>query len=377
MSGADAARAPVPLRVLCVTNMWPGEADPDFGAFVSAMCGALERDGCAVEVAAIDRRGGGPLRSIAKYARLTVDTLRRARRADVIYAHFLFPTGAIAALARRLTGRPVVVTAHGQDVANLSRRALRRATAPVLSGAHTVIAVSGYLAERIAETGPAPERVEIVNMGVDMDRFAPADRAEARTRLGVGTGGPLILAVGGLTARKNPLTLLQAFSRVHAQRPDARLVFVGDGPLASTVDAGVRHLLLGDAVIRTGALPHERVGDWVAACDVLAMVSRVEPLGVAALEALAGGRPVVVTAVGGAREVVPDPGAGRVVDPGDPAAIARALGDLLDAPPSPEECRAAAAPHALDVQARKVAAILRAAAGDRRPGTAPEPAGPG
>jgi glycosyltransferase involved in cell wall biosynthesis len=362
MSDGDAARPHDPLRVLCVTNMWPGEADPDFGAFVRAMCDALEREGCAVEVAAIDRRGGGPLRSLVKYARLTADTVRRARRADVIYAHFLFPTGAIATLAGRLARRPVVVTAHGQDVANLGRRVLRRATAPVLRGAHTVIAVSGYLAERIAEAGPPPERIEIVNMGVDMERFAPVDRAAARARVGVEPDGPLILAVGGLTARKNPLTLLQAFSRLRAVRPDARLAFVGDGPLASTVDAGVRHLLLGDAVIRTGALPHERVGDWVAACDVLAMVSRVEPLGVAALEALAGGRPVVVTAVGGAREVVPDPEAGRVVDPGDPAAIARALGDLLAAPPGAEDCRAAAAPHALSLQAAKVAAILRAAA---------------
>jgi glycosyltransferase involved in cell wall biosynthesis len=357
--------ATAPLRVLCVTNMWPGDADPDFGAFVRSMCDALEREGCAVDVAAIDRRGGGPLRSIAKYARLTVDTVRQARRADVIYAHFLFPTGAIATLAGRLSGRPVVVTAHGQDVANLGRRALRRATAPVLRGAHTVIAVSGYLAERIADAGPAPERMEIVNMGVDMDRFAPADRAAARARLGLPQDGPLVLAVGGLTARKNPLTLLQAFARLRAGSPDARLAFVGDGPLASTVDAGVRHLLLDDAVTRTGALPHEAVGDWVAACDVLAMVSRVEPLGVAALEALAGGRPVVVTEVGGAREVVPDPEAGRVVDPGDPTAIARALAEVLADPPDADACRAAAAPHALAAQAAKVAAILRAAAGDR------------
>jgi glycosyltransferase involved in cell wall biosynthesis len=360
-----------PLRVLCVTNMWPGEADPDFGAFVRAMCGALEREGCTVEVAAIDRRGRGPLRSVAKYGRLAADTVRRARGADVIYAHYLFPTGAIATLAGRLSGRPVVVTAHGQDVANLGRRVVRRATAPVLRRAHTVIAVSGYLAERIAEAGPAPERMEIVNMGVDMERFAPGSRAEARARLGIAGDGPLVLAVGGLTSRKNPLTLLQAFGRLRAQVPGARLAFVGDGPLASTVDAGVRHLLLGDAVIRAGALPHEEVGHWVAACDVLAMVSRVEPLGVAALEALAGGRPVVVTATGGAREVVPDPQAGRIVDAGDPVAIARALRDLLAAPPAPDDCRAAAAPHALSAQAAKVAAILRAAARDASGPSAP------
>src|SRR5690606_14004969 len=148
---------------------------------------------------------------------------------------------------------------------------------------------------------------------------------------------------------------------VRRERPDARLAFVGDGPLALAVDAGIRRLGLGPAVIRTGALPHERVADWVTACDVLAIVSLVEPLGVAALEALAAGRPVVATRIGGTREVVPDAAAGRVVEPTDPAAIAAALLAVIADPPSPAACRAAAEPHGIDVQAAKVDAILRRA----------------
>lgn len=376
MSGTGAPGAPVaqapPLRVLCLTNMWPGPEAPDFGSFVKDMCAALERRDMTVDVAAIDSRGGGPLRTPGKYGRLLAQAVSRARRADVIYAHYLFPTGAIAALAGRLARRPVVLTAHGQDVANLERRALRRATAPAIAGADTVIAVSEYLARALAESGLALPAVEVVNMGVDMDRFVPGDRAEARARLGLETTGPIVLAVGGLTRRKNPLTLLQAFARLRARRPDAHLVYVGDGPLAATVDAGVRHLLLEGAVTRAGAVPHEEVGDWVAACDVLAMVSRVEPLGVAALEGLAGGRPVVVTAVGGAKEVVPEPDAGRVVDPGDPAAIAAAVEAVLADRPSPEACREAAEPHALEHQADRVASILRGAA-SRRNREMPEP----
>lgn len=359
--GTGAAAGGAPLRVLCLTNMWPGPDAPDFGSFVKDMCAALEARGLQVDVAGIDHRGGGALRSPAKYARLAARAVARARRADVIYAHYLFPTGAIAALAGRISGRPVVLTAHGQDVANLRRAPLRRATAPAVRGADTVIAVSEYLASELAGAGLALPAVEVVNMGVDMDRFTPGDRTEARRRLGIAEEGPLVLAVGGLTDRKNPLTLLQAFARLRAARPDARLAFVGDGPLAPTVDAGVRHLLLQGAVLRPGALPHERVGDWVTACDVLAMVSRVEPLGVAALEGLAGGRPVVVTSIGGAKEVVPGT-AGRVVDPSDPAAIAAALESVLAGPPSPEACRAAAEPHALAHQAERIAAILEGAA---------------
>lgn len=353
------------LRVLCLSNMWPGPADPDYGSFVADMCAALERRGMSVEPVVIDHRGRGPVRTPAKYASLAGRAVRRARAADVIYAHYLFPTAAAAALAARAAHIPYVVTAHGQDVRNLDRPSVRRATAPALAGASAVIAVSRYLAEGLRASGLALPPVHVVNMGVDLERFTPGDRAEARARLRLPPGDPMVLAVGGLTDRKNPLGLLQAFARVRAVRPTARLAFVGDGPLAGAVEVGARRLGLERAVVRTGALPHAQVADWVAACDLLALVSRVEPLGIVALEALAGGRPVVATRVGGTREVVPDPRAGRVVDPRDPGAIAGAILALLDNPPTPAACREAARPHGLDRQAGRVAAILERAAGRR------------
>ena len=133
---------------------------------------------------------------------------------------------------------------------------------------------------------------------------------------------------------------------------------------------GCGRLGLGGAVIRRGAVPHGDVADWVAACDLLAIVSTVEPLGVAALEALAGGRPVVATRIGGVGEVVPDPEAGRLVDPLDPAAIASAILAVLDDPPAPAACRRAAEPHALTRQAGRVAEVLEAAAAGRREASA-------
>ncbi len=349
------------LRVLCLSNMWPGRADPDYGAFVADMCRALEGRGMTVDPVVIDTRARGVLRTPAKYAGLTARATRHARRADVIYAHYLFPTAAVAATAAKAARIPYVVTAHGGDVRNLDRPSVRRATAGPLAGAAGLIAVSEHLAEGLRDSGLTLPPLSVIDMGVDADRFRPGDRDVARAWLGVPAGVPLLLAVGGLTDRKNPLGLLQAFARVRAARPDALLALVGDGPLAGAVDAGARRLGLEGAVLRPGAVPHEAVADWVAACDVLALVSRVEPLGVAALEAMAGGRPVVATRVGGAKEVVPDPEAGRVVDPLDPTAIAAAVLDLLEAPPTPEACRAAAMPHALDRQAARVAEVLERA----------------
>lgn len=338
--------------------MSPGPRDPDFGAFVERMTVALSSRGHEVETVAITSRSRGRLRTPAKYLSLTGRALRAARRCDVIYGHFLFPTAGIAAMAHRTTGTPWVVTAHGQDVANLDRPAIRDATQRALSSCSGVIAVSNYLAERMRTyLDPLPP-VEVINMGVDITRFAPADRDAARRALGVSPFGPLVLAVGGLTHRKDPLNLLQAVARLRDRYPDVSLAFVGDGPLASAVDAGAYSLGMGRHVIRPGAIPHDQVGTWIAACDVLSMVSTVEPLGIVALEALASGRPVVATARGGAHEVVPHRGPGRIVEPGDPRLLSDALASLLDDPPDPMDCRVAAAPHRVARQAERVEALL-------------------
>jgi len=96
---------------------------------------------------------------------------------------------------------------------------------------------------------------------------------------------------------------------------------------------------------------------------VVAQVSLVEPLGVAALEAMASGRPVVGTSVGGLKEVVPDGVAGVIVDPRNPVSIAEGLVRMLDDEPDPETCRAAAMKHSLPHETDRVLGILAAAAG--------------
>jgi glycosyltransferase involved in cell wall biosynthesis len=342
--------------------MYPGPDNPDYGSFIEVMCDAIERSGHEVERVVIDSRARGPLRTPAKYAGLASRAVARTRRADVIYAHYLFPTGAIAAASGRLLGRPWVITAHGQDVRNLQNPQLRILTARAVQDAAAIIAVSRYLADELRASGLRLPPVHIADMGVDLTRFRPADRADARTRLGL-AGGPLVLAVGGLTERKNPLRLLQAFDQVRAAYPGAMLAFVGDGPLAGSIRAGAARWGLTDALVMPGALPNHAIADWLAASDVLALPSLVEPLGVVALEALASGRPVAATRVGGAVEVVGR--AGTTVDPLDPGSIARGLLRLMADPPTPAICRAAAETHSVQRQAARVVSVLHAAANRR------------
>src|SRR4051794_26759952 len=138
------------MRILVVSQMWPSARDPDLGAFVAQVCRELERQGHALECAVIDRRDLGR----TKYLRLARDAVAAAHRfrPDVVYAHFLVPAGAIGALAARVAGAPLVVTAHGTDVSNVGRvPGIRALTRLVVRSAARVIVVSDHLRRRLAE----------------------------------------------------------------------------------------------------------------------------------------------------------------------------------------------------------------------------------
>src|SRR5262245_64235980 len=148
--------------------MYPGPDDPDLGIFVRGMEEALLRRGHEIERAVLDSRAGGRRRHLALLRR--VREADRAFRADVVYAHFLVPAGLAAALGSRA---PLVVTAHGQDVANVGRlRGVAAVTRRVVSRAGAVIAVSRYLQRELEAKVPAARgKTEVIDMGVDLDRF--------------------------------------------------------------------------------------------------------------------------------------------------------------------------------------------------------------
>jgi len=321
--------------------MYPGPSDPDLGVFVRGLEQALEARGHVVERAVLDRRGRGK----QKYLALSAATLQAARRfrPDVVYAHFLVPTGLIGALAGRA---PLVVTAHGRDVRNIGwRPGIGAATRYVVRRAAAVIAVSDYLRRELETKIPAARgKTEVIDSGVDLQRFevrpAPA-------------GDPRYLCIGSLIERKNVLRLADAFAGLER----GTLAFVGDGPLRSRLEGRPRVELVGQ-------VPHEEIPAQIAAAHVVCQPSLIEPFGQALLEAMACGRTVVATRIGGPPEFVPADG-GVLVDPADEEALAAALRTAAELPCPNPAARAAAEAHDVRLQAEKVERVLERAARGR------------
>jgi glycosyltransferase involved in cell wall biosynthesis len=320
--------------------MYPGPDDPDLGSFVAQMERALRERGHEIDLAVLDRRAGGKLRFLELRRRV-----RAAPLPDVVWAHFLVPSGLIASKVRA----PLVVTAHGRDVRNIGAiPGVAHFTREVVRRASTVIAVSEYLRHELEERLPeARGKTEVVDSGVDLERFRPVEPAEQLE-------SPAFVHVGSLTERKNVVRLADAFALFGR----GSLTFVGDGPLRVQLEGrqGVRIV---------GRVAHDEVPRWLSAADVVCGPALVEPFGQSLLEAMACERSVVATRIGGPPEFVTDD-AGVLVDPLDTAELARAL-DIAAGLPSPNPAaRAAAAKHDVRRQAERVEAILQRAVRDRR-----------
>jgi glycosyltransferase involved in cell wall biosynthesis len=257
-----------------------------------------------------------------------------------VYAHFLVPTGLIAALAGRA---PLVVTAHGRDVRNIGWfPGIGAATRFVVRRAATVIAVSDYLRRELeAKIPDARGKTEVVDSGVDLERFTVAPAPDGDVRY---------LCIASLIPRKNVLRLADAFARLGT----GTLTFVGDGPLRSQLEGR-------PGVELTGRLEYDRIPGQIGSAHVVCQPSLIEPFGQALLEAMACGRSAVATRIGGPPEFVP-PEAGVLVDPADEDALVAALQATAEFPCPNPAARAAAEAHDVKAQAGKVEAILESAA---------------
>ena len=248
-----------------------------------------------------------------------------ARGARLVHTHNT-AAGFYGALAGRLAGLPVVHTKHGQNLGGASRTLSR--ISYLLTD--QTVAVSEPARALAWSEGAKAARLSIIDNGVDLARFAEADRhrAAARERLGVAGGELVVGTVGRLAPVKNQRMLIESAGDAAASGShEIVLVLVGDGPEKERLAAAAQSAPPGLRVVLAGA---QRPEEWLPAFDVFALSSGSEGLPIALLEAMACGVATIVTAVGAMPEVVDHGRAGLVVAPGDRQALGEAIAALLD-----------------------------------------------
>ena len=289
--------------------------------------------GVRVSALGMGRSGGlaGRAAVLARGVRAVV-ALHRRRPVDLIHALWIDEPGAIATLAGRLIGRPVVASVMGGELVGLPDigygaalgRGGRWTAALTLRGADLVTVGSSVVGESVAMRRSGP--VDLLPLGVDLTAFRPAD-AEVGAP---GTAAPLtILFVGGLEPVKDPTTLLRVFGRFAADRPALRLDFVGEGRLHPDLLRDIDRLGLEGRVRFLGQIARPAMPDLYRAATLLAVTSLHEGQSMVAVEAAASGLAVVGTRVG----ALPDLGGGALSVPvGDEAGLADAIASVLDDP---------------------------------------------
>jgi len=169
----------------------------------------------------------------------------------------------------------------------------------------------------------------VVYNGVDTKLFSPDRGSEGvRESLDIGDSGPIIMSNGRLITQKAFPNLIQAFAGVKKEFRDAHLVIVGKGPLRDEMVRQASELGIGGSFNIITGIPEEKLPLFYNAADIFALPSLYEPSAVVLYEALACGKPIVTTSVGGNREIVSDD-CGRIIEPRDPAALERTLLLLL------------------------------------------------
>jgi len=312
--------------------------------------------------------------------------LGRAGRPDLLHGHWLHPHGWAAARVGKRSGIPVVLTAHGQDVARLDNPAAphpsqyRAMVRAACARAAAVICVSQAMRDRLASLlEPDFDRLHVIPNGVDLEHFRPVERAVARATLRRTSAGSAVLAAdrrllvfaGDLLPVKQVDRLLHALALLAPSMPDLALAIVGDGAESDSLAEVIRVQHLGARILFAGLRPHREIPTWLAAADVFVLPSATEGLPLVVLEALAAGTPVVASRVGGIPECIQEGETGLLVDPKGVAPLAEALVTALGRTWDRARIRAAAEPFGWEAQTAKLEQIYRAVVGAARAGRRP------
>jgi glycosyltransferase involved in cell wall biosynthesis len=258
-----------------------------------------------------------------------IPRLRRFRP-DVAIGYWIYPDGDAAVRAARALGIPSAIGALGSDI-HVRSGAAAQQTRRAIASAGALITVSEAMRNTaIADFGADPAKVHTITNGFNGSVFRPLAQSAVRGELGIDANARLVVYVGRFVEAKGLRELIGAFRAMAATDPALRLALVGDGVMREELAELVQSAGLAERTFMPGGIPPVEVARWISAADVLTLPSWSEGYPNVVVEALACGRPVVATDVGGTSEIV-NASNGLLIPPRDPDALATALTRALDA----------------------------------------------
>ncbi len=291
----------------------------------------------------------------------TMADVAENEKLDLFHVHYAIPHTISACIAREILGRsgmPIVTTLHGTDITIVGRRReYFRVVKFALESSSGVTAVSRSLAEETREAFEFEGGIEVIPNFIEADRYRPEFSPDVRERF-ASPSEKLVVHISNFRPVKNVPDVVKVFARVSAELP-ARLVLVGDGPEAAACRELARELGIEERVRFLGETPD--VAPLLACADLFLLPSSQESFGLAALEAMACGTPVIATDVGGIPEVVAAGETGELFKPGDIEAMSAAAASILSDGPRVERMRAASRARAVErFSAEKVVPMYEA-----------------
>jgi len=251
---------------------------------------------------------------------------------SLIHAHCLYPWGFIGVNLKTLFNKPLVLTAHGSDVYVLpfKDKYYKAYIVYTLKRADKIITVSRSNYEILLSLGASSSKLHIIPNGYDKHLFKPIPPNKAKKKLGLSSNRHILLSVGNLVDVKGYTYIIDAMRLILKARKDILFVIVGSGPLERMLRKKVIDLGLQQNILLVGRKPHSEIPVWMNASTLFVLPSIGEGFPTVIPEALACGKPVIATKVGGIPEIISRDDIGTLVEPKDPKALASAILEALN-----------------------------------------------
>jgi glycosyltransferase involved in cell wall biosynthesis len=248
---------------------------------------------------------------------------------DLIFSCFLYPDGYAALRIGKALAVPVVAMSIGSDINRIGDPISYLLTRAVLREADFLVTVNGDLRLKAVAMGAPEEKTRAVVNGCDLTVFHARDRLEARRKLGIDPASQVVLYIGRMDMKKGLRELVEAAALLRPERANLHLYLIGEGPDRPLILSAIQANNATGYIHALPACAFDEVAVWMAAADLVTLPSYMEGCPNVVLEALASGRPVVATNVGGIPEILSEE-CGRLVPPRSPGKLAQALASVLD-----------------------------------------------